>query len=139
MKRYLVCGGATNPSEYLRASIAWLESIGGGTVVSDLKSNLMGAMDMNDGSFERHIERLKLCGIKVTWSRKGLPHRGNVIAAFPTKQLIEKLEGRDIDSLLVIGWAESDYAAWQDEHDPALMDIPSQQEPRISAKDKSEL
>lgn len=124
MDRYLIENGANDPRKHLEASIAWLKAMGGGTVVCDLKSNLMGALEMRDGEFSRYAERLRSRKIDLTWKRKGLPYSGNVVAAFTTRQVIEELDERDgIDALLVLGWSPSDYADWRDKHAPTLLGL----------------
>ena len=107
------------------ASARWLESVGGGTIVSDLKSSLEDGFDTSTGAeFARVESALSSMGVRLSWRRRGVPRGGNVVAAFPTRDLIEELDGRDgIANLLVIGWSERDWEDWAERRCPTRLTI----------------
>lgn len=119
MNRFIIEDAAKDPKAHLDASILWLSDLGGGTVASDLKANLMRTLGAStDAEFKKVEERLSMMGVTLAW------RRGNVVAAFTTRDLIEELDGREgIDNLLVLGWSPNDYSAWMDEHDPTRLQI----------------
>lgn len=122
MECYIAKEAFVNPKQHLLASIEWLKSMGGGTVVSDLRRNLEGTLGKRGGEFDRFVEDSAMHGVTITWRRKGLPHNGNVVAAFTTPDVLHMLdESEDIDALLVLGWSENDWRWWSDKHDPMEM------------------
>ena len=125
MNRFIIEDAAKDPKAHLGASILWLRGLGGGTVASDLKANLMRTLGAStDAEFKKVEKRLSMMGVTLAWRRGGLPHHGNVVAAFTTRDLIEELDGREgIENLLVLGWSPNDYSAWMDEHDPTRLQI----------------
>lgn len=125
MNRYLIENTATDPYAHLLASIQWLKDCGGGYIVSNLKSNLASSFDCKtDSDFQRLRNDLLSSGIKLTWSRNGLPSNGNVVAAFTSKHIIEELDSMDgIDNLLVLGWATTDYEEWAEKNDPTILQL----------------
>ena len=125
MNRFIIEDANKDPKPYLNASILWLRDLGGGVVVSDLKSNLMQTLGaVTDGEFKKVEGILSGHGVSLTWRRRGIPYRGNVVAAFATRGLIEELDARDgIENMLVLGWSPSDYKDWANEHNPSRLQI----------------
>lgn len=119
MECYLIDDAYKNPVGNLLASIEWLRGLGGGTVVSDLRRNLEGTLKKSGGEFDRYAERLARDGVSLTWRRKGLPHSGNVVAAYTTPDVLHMLdESEGIDRLLVLGWSERDWKWWDESREP---------------------
>ena len=122
MKRMLIENGAYYPRDSTRTAIDWLKSVDGGTIAMDLKQSLMNSFDTDtDTQFDKLQAKMRGCGIRFSWRRgngeNALPHSGNVVALFPTKWLIDEMESRNLDALLVVGWSEHDYRNWASEFD----------------------
>ena len=124
MECYIIEDAFKSPREHLLASIAWLRSLGGGTVVSDLRRNLEGTLRMRGSEFDRYRQRLGRDGVRLTWRRAGLPFHGNVVAAYTTPDVLHELDEReDIERLLVLGWSEHDWDWWADKRGPREMTL----------------
>lgn len=128
MDRILIPNGPKNQQKSFQAALNWLVLSGGGTVVMDAKKTLLSVLnDPTETEFKRYIERMKRAGIRFAWLRgKGdnmLPNSGNVVALFPTKRLIDAMESRSINSLLVVGWVKTEHAEWAKEKNPKTCDI----------------
>ena len=125
MECYIARNAYRDPERHLLASIEWLRSLGGGTVVSDLRQNLERTLDMERGKeLERYMARLSRDGVTLTWRRKGLPFHGNVVAAYTTPDVLHELDEReDIERLLVLGWSERDWDWWAEKNDLQEMAI----------------
>lgn len=125
MERYLIENIGKN-NDAMWAAVNWLENEGGGTIVSDLKRNMMDSFDLDtEGEFKKFETRMAARGIQLSWRRKGIPHRGNILALYTTRDIIMDIESmpNNVDSLFVLGWAESDWSQWRDEYDPQIMII----------------
>lgn len=122
MERYLI-KEYYSPERCLDAAITWLAQRGGGTVVTEQKSNIRGCLDMSDSRLDKYFALMKSFNIDFSWRRKGLPNKGNVIAAFTTKSTIEELDASNLDSLLVLGWSKNDYETWEANHNPVILEI----------------
>lgn len=123
MKRYLIENFGVNDEMRDKAIVA-LEDIGGGVIAMPLKRNYFATFNLKaDGDFTRLENRMRARGIRLTWQRRGMPHRGNVLAIYPTRGLLEELESIDgIDTLIVLGWTQAETDAWRDEYDPELIE-----------------
>lgn len=94
----------------------------------DNKRELMGTLGADtDSQFERHSNQLSTMGISLAWRRgrgaNALPSSGNVALLFPTKWLIDEMESRQLESLIVAGWAQSDFDTWEKETHPDTLVI----------------
>lgn len=123
MQRYIIEDASKSPHEAIWASLAWLEERGGGTLMCDLKVNLQDALDVDDSQLGALEGWLSEKGIELTWERRGLPRGGNVVAAYTTRDTIEKLDKRNLDSLLVLGWSESDWRDWKEKTNPEHVEL----------------
>ncbi len=122
MERYLIKRYA-NTKDCLLAAIEWLSDRGGCTVVTDERKNIRGCLGLNDSQLDKYFKSMSSDGVEFTWSRKGLPYYGNVIAAFTTKRIINELDERNLDSLLVIGWSENDFSEWEAKYSPEILTV----------------
>lgn len=117
MKRILLENGARYQDDARRAAIEWLVRSGGGTVVVDLKRNLMDAFNMRgDSDFKKIEDKMERYGIRLSWRRgrgkHSLPYSGSVVALFASEWIIAEMDSRKLDALFVVGWAQSDFAEW---------------------------
>lgn len=120
MDRFILIAPTETPLARMNAAVSWLESEGGGTIVTESKRNMTDSFGTRtDGEFSRLESSLSAIGINLTWKRRGLPRSGNVVAAFTTAELIADLDAMDgIDRLLVLGWHPSDYSKWMERVQP---------------------
>ena len=125
MNKYILIDEQAMPSSRILAAAAWLESLGGGTIVAETKQSMMDSFEVrSDGDFKKLERSLSSRSVLLTWRRRGLPRSGNVVAAFATKQTIDELDHRKkIDRLLVLGWASTDYAEWKSLNNPTEMKL----------------
>lgn len=123
LKRYLIENTGKN-NDAMWAAVNWLEENGGGTIVTDLKRNMMDSFDLNtEGEFDKFEKRMAARSIRLSWKRRGIPHRGNIVALYTTRSVIMDIEefSENVDSLFVLGWTESDWLQWREEFNPTLM------------------
>lgn len=123
MERMIIKDGAHNQEAAKQKAIDWLISVGGGAIVMDLKDNFFSSLNVHtEPEFNKKESQLLRSGIKLAWRRGKdthvLPYSGNVVALFPTKWLIDEMDSRNIDALLVVGWAQSDFFEWINIHNP---------------------
>lgn len=124
MRCYLISHTANNPGGKLRKAAGWLSSIGGGFIVSDERRVLENALGIRGGAFDRRAKELSARGVQLTWRRRSIPAYGNVVAAFPSRALIEELEAKEqIDALLVLGWSENDWRDWAERRNPEILEM----------------
>lgn len=123
MERYLIENYGVNP-EMRDYGVEWLASLGGGDIVTILKSNMKDSFDVDtEGEYKKLEKRLARKGIRLATQRGGYSPQKNVFALYPDRKLLEELEESDtIENLLVLGWTGSDFERWRDEHDVTLVD-----------------
>lgn len=128
MERILIENGANDPSLGISIALGWLNDHRGGYAVMDNKKALMDSLGLRtDSQFREYQKTMSEHGIHFAWRRgrgqNALPYSGAFAALFPTKWLIDEMEGGNLNALMVVGWAESDFRQWADENDPETMFI----------------
>lgn len=128
MDRIIIEKGARYQDRALQAALDWLVRVGGGAIAIDNKRSLESTFGAyGDGQFKRIEEQLRQAGIRLSWRRgrgdNTLPYSGNVVALYPTKWLIDTMESRNLEALLVVGWAQGDFREWVADHDPVRLDV----------------
>lgn len=105
----------------LESAIGWLASLGGGTVLFETKTDCEGSIE-DLGDYQNVEQRSVLAslegsGIELRWATRGIPSRGNVVAAFTSPATIQKLESKDLDAFLAIEWVPGELDGWAKSHD----------------------
>ena len=128
MERILIENGATNPKLCVDIAFSMLKERNGGYIVMDNKRELMNTLSTEtETEFKKLEKRASLNRINFAWRRgkcqHSLPYSGNVVALFTTKWMIDELNRRDLDSLIVMGWSVNDFKQWELDCSPKVLRI----------------
>lgn len=123
MRRYLIENFGVN-DEMRDRVIATIEELGDGVIAMPEKRNYFATFNLKtEGDFAKFEKRMNARGIKLMWTRRGIIHKGNVFALYPSRKLLEELEEIEgIETLIVLGWTQAETDAWRDEYKPEIID-----------------
>lgn len=107
----------------------WLEEKGGGTYFSDTKDNVCGMFDIStESQMEKLRSSLRERGIRLLWRRKGVPTRGNVVAAYiGPKSVAEISKYSKVNNLLVLAWGKEDWSEWIEANGATRLSLPEKE------------
>lgn len=125
MERLIIHGLRENTANghaaRLESAIGWLASLGGGTVLFDTKTDCEGSIedlgDYQNVEPKSVLASLDGSDIELRWATRGIPSKGNVVAAFTSPATIQKLESKGLDALLAIEWMPGELEGWAKSHD----------------------
>lgn len=120
MERYIMKNAGANAPESLQRGIDWLIAQGGGTVAADSREVIQRMFGFESGvDVDAFFKQFKDQGIKFGHMRRGLPFKGNVVAAFTSDGILRMLDNRPgITQLLVLEGSERDTRWWIDRRNP---------------------
>ena len=121
MERFILRNAGTNAPESLQHGIDWLIAQGGGTVAADSREVIQRMLGFESGvDVDAFFKQFKDQGIKFGHMRRGLPFKGNVVAAFTSDGILRMLDNRPgITQLLVLEGNDRDTRWWIDRRNPA--------------------
>ena len=121
MERYIMRNAGANAPESLKRGIDWLIALGGGTVAADSREVIQRMLGFESGvDVAALFKQFKDQGIKFGHMRRGLPFKGNVVAAFTSDGILRMLDNRPgITQLLVLEGSDRDTRWWIARRNPA--------------------
>lgn len=121
MERYIMRNAGANAPESLKRGIDWLTALGGGTVAADSREVIQRMLGFESGvDVDALFKQFKDQGIKFGHMRRGLPFKGNVVAAFTSDGILRMLDNRPgITQLLVLEGSDRDTRWWIARRNPA--------------------
>ena len=114
MERYVLRNAGANAPESLQRGIDWLIAHGGGTVASDSREVIQRMLGFETGAdVDAFFHRFRDQKVKFGHMRRGLPFKGNVVAAFTSDGILRMLDNRPgIERLLVLEGSDRDTRGW---------------------------
>ena len=114
MERYIMRNAGANAPESLKRGIDWLIARGGGTVASDSREVIQRMLGFETGAdVDAFFHRFRDQKVKFGHMRRGLPYKGNVVAAFTSDGILRMLDNRPgIERLLVLEGSDRDTRWW---------------------------
>lgn len=129
MNAYIILDEPDLRSRAMGFAMDWLEEKGGGTYFSDTKDNVCGMFDIStESQMGKLRSSLRERGIRLLWRRKGVPTRGNVVAAYiGPKSVAEISKYSKLDNLLVLAWGKEDWSEWIEANGATRLSLPEKE------------
>ena len=129
MNAYILLDEPDLRNHAMSFAMDWLEEKGGGTYFSETKDNMCGMFDiLTESQMDRLKSNLADLGILLLWRRKGVPTRGNVVAAYiGPERLAEITKYSKLDNLLVLAWGKEDWSDWIEANGATRLSLPEKE------------
>lgn len=114
MERYIITDAGSAARDNMMRGIDWLIAHGGGTVASDSREVIQRMLGFETGAdVDAFFHRFRDQKVKFGHMRRGLPYKGNVVAAFTSDGILRMLDNRPgIERLLVLEGSDRDTRWW---------------------------